>query len=75
MPTYAPMFYRDVERCPYLPKDFGYDSWVKRDRERLEQIDKNRAELLEIAKKYKYSYQGDEIRKMALFAIEMLDRD
>lgn len=29
---------KDIERCPYVPKDLEYEEWNKRNEQRLRQI-------------------------------------
>lgn len=69
-------FYRDLERCPYVPGEVGYDEWMRKDDERLAQIDKNREILLNHAKLPHYRHNHDvNIRDMAAFVIEFLDEN
>lgn len=63
--------WKDLERCPYLPKDPEYTKWMAGDKKRLAEIDKSREELLVQAHKY-ISYDDRNIRNMAHFIMEML---
>lgn len=64
-------FYKDLKRCPYLPKDPGYVEWNRVDNERLEQLDKSRKALRDTAHQY-MSHEDRNVRNLAIFTSSML---
>ncbi len=70
---YTPHFYKDIERCPYAPSEPEWAGWIKKDQERLADIDRHRAALLTNVRNS--GYLGSEytlLRNMAQFVVEML---
>lgn len=65
-------FFMDMERCPYLPRDFGYEEWIRRDNERLLIISNERTHLRALALKY-LSHEDRIIRDMAKFITTFLE--
>jgi hypothetical protein len=57
---------RDIERCPYVPRDPEYLAWNKKDDERLDAISNQRKEMLENAYGY-LSHEDKTVREMAYF--------
>lgn len=33
---------KDIERCPYVPSDPEYDEWCRKDRERMDKLQRER---------------------------------
>ena len=57
---------RDIERCPYVPKDPEYDPWNRKDIERCNQLVEGRRELHMKANQY-LSHEDRNVRLMALW--------
>ncbi len=55
---------RDVERCPFLPKNPGYEKWDKDDQERCKVMVEARRELHIIANQY-ISHEDRNVRNLA----------
>lgn len=68
----TPRFIKDIERCPYLPKDPGYDEWMRIDQERIARINKEYARILQVAKICLVSGNPN-IQQMCRFVIDMLE--
>lgn len=67
------VFYRDLERCPFLPKDEGYKEWTERNNKRLEIISENRTKLAHDVDKY-LSHPDRTVRAMAHLLDFMLEK-
>ena len=68
----VPRFFKDIERCPYILFELGYDQWNKNDQKRLKEIDEYHEKLLDQALKY-ISNEDRNIKEMAHFVIGMLE--
>lgn len=64
-------FIKDIERCPYLPKDPEYAEWNRLDQERLAKINENYRLIYLAALDYRSS-NISLLRLMSEFVIEML---
>lgn len=60
---------RDIERCPYVPKDPEYAYWNQKDEERIKQIVEARQAMHMKAKQY-LSHPDNFVRSFALFIDE-----
>lgn len=64
---------RDIERCPYLPKDSEYALWIHRDDLRLDNISKQRTALRKDSERF-LNYPNSIIQDMAKFICEFLEK-
>ena len=71
------IFIRDIERCPYVPKDPEYDEWSKKDKARLDKLVEDRKELLKIARLYAITDVNldNDIVNLSKFVVWVLDRN
>jgi hypothetical protein len=67
------IFIRDIERCPYVPKDPEYEEWSRKNDERLNALREARKELLMHAFQY-LSHEDRVVRDMSKFVIWILDK-
>ena len=67
----TPRFLKDIERCPYLPKDSGYEEWNRKDKERLEELEKNYQEIKNTATQL-LSAKGKKLVNLAKFVLDMI---
>jgi hypothetical protein len=63
---------KDMERCPYVPKDPEYATWNEKNDKRLAQISAER-ELLRKDAAYYLSHHDKTVRNMAKFISNFLD--
>lgn len=59
-------YFRDIERCPYIPNDPEYDDWNRKDDERLQKISKARDRIISIANQL-MAHEDRDIRDLAKF--------
>lgn len=64
-------FIKDIERCPYVPKDPEYDEWMRKDRRRLELIENEYQNIKATANKL-LSSEDYRLRQLANFVIDMI---
>jgi hypothetical protein len=57
---------RDIESCPYVPKDYQYKEWNKKDIERCQILVEVRKNLHEKLNSY-LCHEDRNVRNMALF--------
>lgn len=64
---------RDIERCPYVPKDPEYDEWNRKNEARLAELSEARHNMLLKAHQY-LSHEDRNVRNMAIFITWFFDR-
>lgn len=64
-------FIKDIERCPYVPKDPEYDEWNRKDKQRLKNIEEGYQEI-KITANQLLSHPDRKVRNMCLFVLSML---
>lgn len=57
---------RDIERCPYMPYEYGYETWTANDNARLENLSQARHRLYLDAECY-IDDKDRVIQRMAVF--------
>jgi len=55
----------DIERCPYLPKDYQYEQWNRDDIARCQKIIEARRTIHRKANQY-LSHEDRDVRQMAI---------
>ena len=58
------IFFKDLEQCPFLPKDAGYDRWMERHDLRLKVMSEERTKLANDVSKY-FAHPEVTVRTMA----------
>lgn len=73
--TEVARFIKDIERCPYVPKDSEYDEWNRQDQERLKNINKDYDNIYKTAIAYLLLVDSEHepyMKLMCEFVIDML---
>lgn len=67
-------FIKDIERCPFVPKETGYAEWNRKDKERLDKLEEEYQLLKKVSQDClngEFVYPKN-LKKMAKFILEMI---